>query len=354
MTKKTNLKINKLPKSLVEIEGEIEADIFESFYDQALKNIGEHVEFDGFRKGKVPEHILTSKIPESTILEEMAQLAISDEYPKILSEIQLDVISQPNLNITKLARKNPLGFKITATVMPEVELGDYKKTSKEVNNEKEEEIKITDEEIENTILDIRRSRAPKVDMTKMTEEDIKKIEENKDANLPEFNDEFVRALGPFENTQDFKEKLKENLKLEKTNQAIEKKRLKIVEKILEDTKVEVPEVLTNMEVNKILARMESDIASMGMQFEEYLKHLNKTREDLFKEFTPDGEKKAKLGLILNKIAKVESIVADAEEVEKEVEHIMEHYTGADKDQVRIYAENILTNEKIFKFLEDLK
>lgn len=354
MTKKINLKINKLPKSLVEIEGEIEADIFEGFYDKALKNIGEHVEFDGFRKGKVPENILISKVPESSILEEMAQLAISEEYPKILAEVELDVISQPNLNITKLARKNPLGFKITATIMPEVDLGDYKKTSKEVNNEKEEEIQVTDEEVENTILDIRRSRAPKVDMTKMTEEDIKKIEENKDSNLPEFNDEFVRALGPFENTEDFKEKLKENLKLEKTNQAREKKRLKIVEKILEDTVVEVPEILTNMEVDKILARMESDIANMGMQFEEYLKHLNKTREDLFKEFTPDGEKKAKLGLILNKIAKVESIVADAEEVEKEVAHIMEHYAGADKDQVRIYAENILTNEKIFKFLEALK
>ena len=57
-----------------------------------------------------------------------------------------------------------------------------------------------------------------------------------------------------------------------------------------------------MEVEKILARMESDIASMGMKFEDYLKHLNKTIEDLKTEFTADGEKKAKLGLILNKIA----------------------------------------------------
>ncbi len=354
MTKNTNLKINKLPKSIVEIEGEIDAEVFESFYDKAFKNIAEHIELDGFRKGKVPENILLSKIPEITILEEMAQLAISSEYPKIIKEIELDVISQPNLNITKLARKNPLGFKITTTVLPEVKLGDYKKTSSSINNEKEEEIVVTDEEMENTILDIRRSRAPKVDMTKMTEEDIKKIEENKDSNLPEFNDEFVQALGPFENTEDFKEKLKENLKLEKTNQAREKKRLKIVEKILEETEVEVPEILTNMEVEKILARMESDIASMGMKFEDYLKHLNKTIEDLKTEFTADGEKKAKLGLILNKIAKEENIVADELEVEKEVNHIMEHYKDADKDQVRIYAINILTNEKIFQFLEALK
>ncbi len=354
MTTKTNLKINKLPKSLVEIEGQIDADIFEGFYDKALKNIGEHVELDGFRKGKVPESVLISKIPESTILEEMAQLAISAEYPKILSEVELDVISQPNLNITKLARKNPLGFKITATVMPEVKLGDYKKTSKEINSEKEEEITVSEEEINNTILDIRRSRAPKVDMTKLTEEEIKKIEENKDANLPEFNDEFVKAMGPFENTKDFMEKLKANLELEKSNQAREKKRLKIVEKIIEDTEVEVPEILTQIETDKILARMESDIASMGMKFEDYLKHLNKTVEDLRVEFSKDGEKKAKLGLILNQIAKIENIVAPAEEIEQEVAHIMEHYQNADKDQVRIYAENILTNEKIFQFLEDQK
>lgn len=354
MTNQTNLKINKLPKSLVEIEGQIDADIFEGFYDKALKNIGEHVELDGFRKGKVPESVLISKIPESTILEEMAQLAISAEYPKILSEVELDVISQPNLNITKLARKNPLGFKITATVMPEVKLGDYKKTSKEINSEKEEEITVSEEEINNTILDIRRSRAPKVDMTKLTEEEIKKIEESKDSNLPEFNDEFVKAMGPFENTNDFLEKLKVNLELEKSNQAREKKRLKIVEKIIEDTEVEVPEILTQIETDKILARMESDIASMGMKFEDYLKHLNKTVEDLRAEFSKDGEKKAKLGLILNQIAKIEKIVAGAEEIEKEVAHIMEHYQNADKDQVRIYAENILTNEKIFQFLEEQK
>ncbi len=100
--------------------------------------------------------------------------------------------------------------------------------------------------------------------------------------------------------------------------------------------------------------MESDIASMGMKFEDYLKHLNKTVKDLRVEFSKDGEKKAKLGLILNQIAKIENIVAPAEEIEQEVAHIMEHYQNADKDQVRIYAENILTNEKIFQFLEDQK
>ena len=47
--------VKKLPKSEVEIEGEIEADIFETYFNKALKRIGEGVEIDGFRKGKVPK-----------------------------------------------------------------------------------------------------------------------------------------------------------------------------------------------------------------------------------------------------------------------------------------------------------
>ena len=354
MTNKTNYKINKLPKSLVEIEGEIDESIFEAFYDKALQNIAEHVELDGFRKGKVPLNILTTKIPEISILEEMAQLALKEEYPKILDEVKLDVISQPQISITKLARKNPLGFKITTSIMPEVTLPKYKDIAKEINSEKQEEIKVTDQEVENTILDIRRSRAPKVDITKMTEEEVKKLEENKDANLPEWNDEFVKGMGPFENTNDFTEKLKANLELEKNNQAREKKRLKIIEKIIEGSSIEVPQILIDTEIEKIIYRMESDINAMGMKFEDYLKHLQKTREDLIKEFTPDGEKKAKFGLILNQISKLENIIAESEEVEKEVNHILEHYKGADETQARIYAENILTNEKIFQFLEEQK
>jgi FKBP-type peptidyl-prolyl cis-trans isomerase (trigger factor) len=97
--------------------------------------------------------------------------------------------------------------------------------------------------------------------------------------------------------------------------------------------------------------MESDIAQIGLKFEDYLKHLNKTVVDLKKEFRNDAEKKAKLGLILNEIARVEKIVADEEQVAKEVAAILEHYKDADPERARMHAENVLTNEKIFQFLE---
>jgi trigger factor len=161
----------------------------------------------------------------------------------------------------------------------------------------------------------------------------------------------VKGLGPFKDVEDFKTKLRENIKLEKENLVKEKTRLKIIEKIIEETKVEIPEILVEAELDKVIYKMESDISAMGLQFEDYLKHINKTREDLRKEFRGEGEKRAKLSLVLNEIGKTEKIVADPEAVSREVAHILEHYKDADPDRAQMHAENVLTNEKIFQFLE---
>jgi trigger factor len=356
------LNIKKLPKSEVEIEGEIDADIFESYFKKALKKIGENVELDGFRKGKASESVLLSHIPEIKILEEMAEMALGEHYQKIIEGEKIDAISRPEINITKLARKNPLGFKIKTAVIPEIKLPDYQKVAKKILSEiktEEKDISVSDEEIEKTIMDIRKSRAPKKHISDVQEEHVHKEgeehsheEEIKDEDLPELNDEFVKALGPFENIEDFKKKLEENIKLEKENQFKEKTRLKIVEKIIEGSEIDIPEILVEIELDKILYRMESDITAMGLKFEDYLKHLNKTKEDLKKEFRGDGEKKAKLALVLNKISEIEKIIADEKEVEKEVENILAHYKDADSERAKVYAQNVLTNEKIFQFLEN--
>ena len=95
--------------------------------------------------------------------------------------------------------------------------------------------------------------------------------------------------------------------------------------------------------------MESDITGMGFKFEDYLKQLSKTKEDLKKDFRVDAEKGAKLALILNEIAKVEAIVADEEQVLKEVAQILKQHKNADREGARMHAEQVLTNEKIFVF-----
>jgi FKBP-type peptidyl-prolyl cis-trans isomerase (trigger factor) len=349
-----NIKITKLPNSEIEIEGELESEIFETYFSKALKKIGETLKLDGFRPGKIPEGVLLSKVPEISILEEMAEMALAENYPKIIADEKIDAISRPEISITKLARKNPLGFKIKTAVLPEIKLPDYKNIAKKVIEEitaAEKNIIVTDEDLENTIMDIRKSRAPKVNMA---EHEHKEGEIHPEPELPEFNDAFVQALGPFKDIADFKEKLKENIKLEKENHQKEITRLKIIEKIIEKSEMELPEILVEIELDKILYRMESDITQMGLKFEDYLKHLNKTRDDLRKEFRTDAQMKAKLALILNEIAKVEKIIADPEQVAQEVTAILEQYKDADPERAQMHAENVLTNEKIFQFLESQK
>ena len=359
------INVKKLPKSEVEIEGELDKDIFESYFNKALKRLGDNLELDGFRKGKAPEAVLLKHIPEIKVLEEMAEMALAEHYEKIITSEKIDAIGRPEINITKVARQNPLGFKIKTATLPETKLPDYKNLAKKILSEIKKEEKdnlVTDEEVEKTILDIRKSRAPKKHITEPVEPHEHKDggehdhteEEPKEEDLPPLNDDFVKALGPFENVENFKAKLKENIKLEKDNQLKEKTRLKIIEKIIDDSEIDLPELLVELELDKILYRMESDITQMGLKFDDYLKHLNKTVEDLRKEFRNDGEKKAKFALILNKIADAEKIAADEAEVAKEVDNILAHYKDADPDRAKAYAQNILTNEKIFQFLENQK
>jgi len=352
------VKVKKLPKSEVEIEGELEANAFEAYFDAALSALGKNLKLDGFRKGKLPEKVLLQHIPEIQILEKMSELALNEHYPKIIQDEKLDVISRPEISITKLARKNPLGFKIKTAILPEIKLGSYKDIAKKIISkitDAEKNITVSDEDLENTILDIRKSRAPKKHVAEVSVEDGKEASESSvptNEDLPEFNDEFVKGLGPFENVLDFKNKLKINIKLEKENQQKEKTRLKIIEKIIEESTLDVPEILIEMELDKILYRMESDITTMGLKFGDYLKHLNKTVADLRKEFRTDAEKKAKFSLILNEIAKAEKIIADEAQVEREVAAILDQYKDADPERARMHAENVLTNEAIFKFLEN--
>jgi len=315
--------VRKLPKSEIEIEGELEVDAFEGYFKTALKRLGENLKLDGFRSGKIPENILLANIPEIRILEEMANMALSEHYPKILEGEKIDAISRPEISIIKLARNNPLGFKIKTAVLPTIKLPEYKTIAKKITGEVsdlEKNIAVTEKDLEDTIMDIRKSRAPKKHITSPQPSPGKgeggsfpsQGKAGDEVDLPEFNDEFVKVLGPFKDIADFKAKLKENIKLEKENKQREKTRLQIIEKIIDASEMELPEILVEIELDKILYRMESDITQMGLKFEDYLKHLNKKVEDLRKEFRNDAEKKAKLALILNEIAKIEKIVADSD------------------------------------------
>jgi len=349
-----NVTTKSLAKSQVEITASIPAVIWEKYRKQALKNINEAITIDGFRKGMVPENILITKVGEKAINEEMAELALSKAYLDILIDNKIDAIGKPNVLITKLASGNPLEFKATTAVVPAFKLPDYKKLAeKEVKADLKNEIKVEEKDLEEAIMRIRKSRTSHEghDHEKMTPEEHEKAILD---SLPEFNDDFVRSLGDFKDIADFKTKVREMIGQNKKDEAREKLRIKIADVLCEATNIELPDIMIESELDRTQAQFDKDIEKMGVKMEDYLKHAKKTLEDVRKEWTPHAEKKAKLQLILNAIADVEKIKPDAKEIEEEVNHIVEHYKEANRERAAVYADTVLTNEKVFRMLEGVK
>lgn len=343
----TNIEIKKLDNSEIEISGELSAEAFEAERGGAVKTVSEHVLIDGFRKGHVPEKVLLEKTGEMPVLEEMAEQALKKVYPEIIKKHEIDAIGRPSISVTKIAKGNPLGFKIKTAIMPEIILPDYKKIAGDIVSKKET-VSVTDDEVEKVIAEVLKSRAT-TDTEEPGETQDKKRE--KEPALPALTDDFVKTLGDFKDTADFKQKLRKNITLEKEAQATSKRRMKIAEAIIEKSAIPLPRLFVDVELEKMLAQFKGDISRMGLKFDEYLKHIKKTEEDLLKEWVPDAEKRGKFQLVLNEIARREHIVATEENIAKEIAHIMEHYKDADPESARVYVETILKNELVFGLLE---
>jgi trigger factor len=105
------------------------------------------------------------------------------------------------------------------------------------------------------------------------------------------------------------------------------------------------------EVSQMVATFEERVTRAGMTMEDYLKQIDKSYEDIRKEWRPDAEKRAKLQIIFNEIAHKENIVPNQEKLEREVSHIKEHYPEAQEHAIRVYVAAQMTNDLAFRFLE---
>lgn len=319
-----------------ELVVEIPAEFVASFKDKTIADFVKEVEIQGFRKGKAPVEMVKERVGEFKIFEEATQRAIQEVIPTILVEEKLEAITMPHIHLTKISLDQPIEFKMHFFVMPEVELADYKKVAKEV---KKDESKLKTEEVDGYIEQILDSRATK-------NEAGEKVK-------PELNDEFIKSLGDFKDVADFKAKLTENMQNDKNIQAAQKRRLEIMEAIIKETKIKLPEVLIEEEQHKMLEEFKGRVESMKMNFEEYLTAIKKTEDELKVEWKDDATKRAKMNVILPQIAAAESIKPEAKDIDHELSHLKEHHPDIDDVRARVYIAGVLTNEKVFQFLETL-
>lgn len=355
---KTAFTIEELPNSEIKISGELPYVELESERAAAIATLGRDIEIDGFRKGNVPAAVLEKRLGEMAILAEMAERAIAHAYPHILEEHEIEALGHPKIEITKIAPNNPLAFTATVAVIPTFTLPDYAAIAKEANKHTPSAT-VSDEEVTEKINDILRQKAAYERLQNKaagtpTEDTGTDGATEGDLSIPELTDAVAVSLGQpgqFTGVADLKTKLRERLEIEKKNETTAKHRADITDKIIESTDITLPKILIESEISQMFAQMQEDLDRAMLKMDDYLSHIKKTREELSKEWEPAAEKRAKLQLVLNAIAKAEKLSPDMVQLEEQTKELLERFKEADPYRVRIYVASVLLNEEVMKKLE---
>lgn len=195
----------------------------------------------------------------------------------------------------------------------------------------------------------------KMDFTVMAKS-VQKVE------LPKIDDDFAKSIGKFENITQLKNNIAEGIKAEKEGAEKQKMRETILDEIGKSIDFEIPEILIQRERDAMIENMKHEVShKFNMSFNEYLKQINKSEEEIISSFRDEARSRVKKFLILREIGKKEEIMVLDSEVEKEVNKFLEHYPNNPEikekkniDRLIEYNKSILINEKIFNLLEGLE
>ncbi len=333
-------KVEKKEGSEVEIHLEIAVETIEKKWSKAIQTINDSITMDGFRKGHIPEKTLVEKVGEITVLEEAGELAINEVYPMVLKEKEIKAIGNPKVVITKIAKGSPFEVTVTTAVLPEIKLADYKKIASKTKTEKIDEV--TEDEYNKVLEEL---KAHKFHSEHGHDHD------NHDHGDVVIDDAFVKTLGDFKDMADFKVKVMDNLKKEKEYKAKEKARIETLDAIRKDSKVEVPNILIESELDRMTNEFTHHLSRMGVTLEQYKKDAKKTDEEIRAEWKDKAKERVQNELILLDIAKTEKIDAKKEDIERESDAMEAQYPGTPKERIVAFVEEVLIKEEVFKFLE---
>ncbi len=160
-----------------------------------------------------------------------------------------------------------------------------------------------------------------------------------EAKLPEVNDEFAKTLGNFKTIEEVKNNIKDGLKMEHEERESEKRKIKMLEEIIKESKMDLPEIF----ITKTLDGM---MEELKMQIEAAKENIEETRKNLM----PAAEKRVAGNVVVHEIAKIEKLEPSKEEVEAESKYHAQEARGLDADKYYDYIYGIILNRKVFEFL----
>ena len=138
-----SLQVEKMEKNMAKLTIEVAAEDLEKAMQNAYQKAKGRISIPGFRKGKAPRKMIEQMYGKGVFLEDAVNALIPEHYSKALAECELEIVSQPTIDITQAEPGKALIFTAEVATKPEVTLGDYKGV--EVPKT---EITVTDEDVE--------------------------------------------------------------------------------------------------------------------------------------------------------------------------------------------------------------
>lgn len=176
-----------------------------------------------------------------------------------------------------------------------------------------------------------------------------KINSIKTLAKPELTEEFAKEAG-FESVEDLKAKKTAEITAREEARVQNNFVGKLIQKVVADSKVDVPKSMVVREVENRMAEMNQQLAMQGVDLDQYLKMTGMTKEQAFNQIAPMAHNKVQVDLVLEAIAKAENLEVTAEELNTKVEEIAKMY-GMTKEQLEA---ELNKNSNLDEFNHSLK
>ena len=376
-----SLQVEKLEKNMAKLTIEVSAEDLDKAMEKAYQKQKSRISLPGFRKGKAPRKMIESMYGKGVFMEDAVNSLVPQEYTKALGECDLEIVSQPEINVTQMEPGKALIFTADVAVKPEVTLGDYKGV--EVPKS---EIAVTDEEVDAEVKkeQDKNARTVAVEDRAAANGDITTIdfegfvdgvafEGGKGTDyaltlgsgtfIPGFEDQLVGA-----NTGDHVEvkvtfpeeyQAKELAGKEAVFQCDVKKietkevpelddefakdvsefdtlaeyKEDVKKKLTENAQMDIPELMTKTECRQMMDDFSRRMQQQGLSMEQYFQFTGQSMDKMMEDMKPQALKRIQTRLVLEKVAEAENIQPSEEEITEEIQKMADAYK-MEADKIR--------------------
>ena len=345
--------------------------------DKAYKKIAQQINVPGFRRGKVPPAVIDRQVGRGVVLDEAINEVVPQKYAEAMQENSLEPLAQPEIEVTKFEDNESLEFTAEVDVKPDFELPAYDALEAQVEDielsdaEVEEQVQALRERF-GTLADVERVAADgdfvTIDLTAAKEgETVEggevsgmsykvgrggmlegldealvgmaagdektfsselvggdligegvdvtvKVTAVQEQELPELDDEFAQLASEFDTVEELTADVKERLGRGKRLEQAAAARDAVLEALLEQVVIPLPETMVTDELNSRRESVEQQLMYAGLTMEKYLEDEGQTTE----EFEADLDRRVRDAVaaqfILDAIAKKEEIGVDQQDL----------------------------------------